>query len=156
MNDNLQDIIKQIKQAKKTVNQLDYRLELLYQNQWAEKVTNGYEVWRFQENGGIKLVKEQLEILNYQCPVCATKLTEESATIDHLKPKFKYLGKAISIDNMLVLCRSCNGGKGGRELKDWYKNLPPQWQKRLSVALKKIHGQMKLIELGLDKIKTKK
>lgn len=151
----MQDLIKQIRQTKKTVYQLDYQLELLYQNKWQEKVNNGYKVWRFLENGGVKLVREQLKILNCQCPVCGTSLTEESATIDHLQPKFKYLGKAISINNMLIMCRSCNGGKGKRELKDWYKNIPYKWQKRLYEAIKKIHGHMKLIELGLDTIKSK-
>ena len=101
---------------------------------------------------GIKLVKNQLKTLNYQCPICGVELTEKEATIDHLKPKYKYLGQAISTDNMLVMCRSCNGGKGRRELKDWYKNLPTQWQKRLYRAIKKIHGQIKLIELGLETI----
>jgi 5-methylcytosine-specific restriction endonuclease McrA len=155
MTDNLQDLIKQIRQTGRAVNKLNYQLELLYQNQWEEKVTNGYENWRFQEDGGVKLVREQLKILDYQCPVCGTMLTEKDATIDHLKPKFKYLGKANSTNNMLIMCRSCNGGKGGKELKDWYKNLPSSWQKRLYNAIKTIHGQIKLIELGLDTIKQK-
>ncbi|WP_373480902.1 HNH endonuclease [Geminocystis sp.] len=155
MEDDLQNLINDIKNTGKKIKQVNKKINSLYQIQRIEKVTNGYEVWRFQENGGVKLVKEQLIILNFECSVCGVKLTEKETTIDHLKPKYKYLGNALSTDNMLIMCRSCNGGKATKELKSWYQNLPSTWQKRLYEAIKKIHGYSKLIELGLQNIKSK-
>lgn len=153
MDKDIDKLIEDIEKTRKVARKLDYDIKLLYDQQYQKKVTNGYEKWRFQENGGIKLVRKQLQIFDNKCPVCSEKLTEKTATIDHLRPKFKYLGDAIKTDNMLIMCNSCNGAKGGKEIKDWYRNLPEAWQKRIINAIEKIHGKAMLIKLGLVEIR---
>lgn len=38
-------------------------------------------------------------------------------TVDHIKPRSKYPELALELENLRVLCRSCNSQKGNRELK---------------------------------------
>ncbi|MEM6613344.1 MAG: HNH endonuclease signature motif containing protein [Cyanobacteria bacterium P01_C01_bin.72] len=152
MNNNLNDLLEQVGKIKQSFKQLNYKTNILYQTQWQEKVANGYEVWRADPSGGLKLIKEQLPKLDYKCPVCSIPLTEESATIDHLLPKSKYLGQAIALDNMLVVCNPCNASKNNQEFAEWYLKLAPVSQARLSQAIAEIQGTVKLAEL-LDKNK---
>jgi 5-methylcytosine-specific restriction endonuclease McrA len=152
MNKDTEKLIKDIQKTRKLSKKLDYKIKILYSEQYQKKVKDGYEKWRCQEDGGIKFVRGQLQTFDNKCPVCHEKLTEKTATIDHLRPKFKYLGDALAIDNMLIMCNSCNGAKGGKEIKDWCKNLPEMWRKRTINAIEKIHGKSMLIKLGLVKI----
>ena len=73
----------------KSFKQLNYKVKVLYDVQWEEKVSQGYEKWRFDPNGGSKLVKEQLKKLDNKCPVCHAPLIEKSTTVDHLRPEIK-------------------------------------------------------------------
>ncbi|MBE9047321.1 HNH endonuclease [Pleurocapsales cyanobacterium LEGE 10410] len=104
-------------------------------------------MWRLSPEGGIRFVKQQLEILHHKCPVCHNPLTEKSATVDHLRPKSKYLGMAVDENNMLILCHSCNAAKNNQEFEDWYSKLPLVWQERIDKAITEIHGTIKLLEL---------
>ena len=153
MNSEFNILLTEVKKVKKGFKQLNHKVKISYDNQWAKKVTNGYEPWRFDSKGGLLLVKEQLIKLNYKCPVCYSPLTEESATVDHLRPKSKYLGLAMDERNMLVMCHSCNAAKNNKEFEEWYFNLPLEWRKRLDKAIKEIHGIVKLVELVPTKIK---
>ena len=152
MNKDTEKLIEGIEKTRKLAKKLDYKIKILYFEQYQKKVKDGYEKWRFQEDGGIKFVREQLKTFDNKCPVCHEKLTEKTATIDHLRPKFKYLGDSLVTDNMIIMCNSCNGAKGGKEIKDWCKNLPETWQKRIIDAIEKIHGKSMLIKLELLKI----
>ena len=147
MNSELEDLLDKVKQVKKSVKKLNYRVNVLYGIQWEEKVVNGYQKWRFDPEGGLKLVQEQLKKSDYKCPVCQDSLTEKSATIDHLHPKSKYLGAAVDLNNMLVMCHSCNSAKNNQEFEAWYSKLPSVWKNRLNRAIEDIHGTVKLIEL---------
>lgn len=147
MNSNLDDLLNDVKKVKKAFNRLNYRINVLYDTQWEEKVANGYQKWRFDSDGGVKLVKQQLKQLDHKCPVCHTPLAEKSTTVDHLRPKSKYLGAAIDKSNMLIMCHSCNSAKNNQEFEAWYLKLPPVWRNRLDQAIKEIHGTLKLIEL---------
>ena len=147
MNSNFNNLLKDLEKVKKAYKKLDYRTNVLYDAQWQEKVVNGYQKWRVKPDGGLKLVKEQLEKLNYKCPVCHISLTEKSTTLDHLNPKSKYLGAAVDPGNMLIMCHSCNSAKSNREFEVWYQKLPIVWQDRLNEAIITIHGMAKLIKL---------
>lgn len=147
MNNQLDLLLNEVKSLKKSFKQLDYKVKVLYDVQWNEKVTQGYEKWRFDHNGGLKLVKEQLKKLGNKCPVCYFPLTETSTTLDHLRPKSKYLGGAVDTRNMLIMCHSCNSAKNNQEFETWYLKLPLIWQDRLDRAIKEIHGTTKLVEL---------
>ena len=144
-------LLEEVKNLKKGFKQLNYKVNVLYDVQWQEKVSQGYEKWRFDLDGGLKLVQEQLEKLDRKCPVCHAPLTEKSATVDHLRPKSKYLGDAVDIRNMLIMCHSCNSAKNNQEFETWYLKLPLIWQERLDLAIEEIHGTAKLVELLSNK-----
>ena len=147
MNHQFQLLLTEIKSLKRNFRQLNYKTNVLYDVQWDEKVSQGYEKWRIDPDGGIKLVKEQLKKFDWKCPVCHVPLTERTATVDHLRPKSKYLGDAVDPHNMLIMCHSCNSAKNNQEFETWYLKLPAVWQDRLNIAIKEIHGTTKLVEL---------
>lgn len=47
---------------------------------------------------------------NYTCQICGTKLTPETANVDHIVPirKFKSFEAATTMDNLQTLCRKCH------------------------------------------------
>jgi hypothetical protein len=53
------------------------------------------------------------------CAECGCKIKRnDDVTIDHIKPRSKYPDLALKMDNLRVLCRSCNSRKGNREFED--------------------------------------
>ena len=43
---------------------------------------------------------------------------DSDITVDHIKPRSKYPELALEIENLRVLCRSCNSKKGGKEFEE--------------------------------------
>jgi 5-methylcytosine-specific restriction endonuclease McrA len=39
--------------------------------------------------------------------------------VDHIKPRWKYPELSLSFENLQVLCKDCNLGKGGWDETDW-------------------------------------
>lgn len=39
--------------------------------------------------------------------------------VDHIRPRSVYPGLALEISNLQVLCRTCNMGKGNKDITDW-------------------------------------
>jgi hypothetical protein len=144
---NFDSLLGEVKKLEKGIRNINHRVNILYDVQWEEKVKNGYQKWRLEPDGGVKLVREQLQEFGYKCPVCHAPLTEKSATLDHLYPKSKYLGSAVDVSNMLIMCQSCNSAKNNQEFVAWYSKLPIVWRNRLDLAIEEIHGVGKLIEL---------
>ncbi|MBN1692673.1 MAG: HNH endonuclease [Dehalococcoidales bacterium] len=51
------------------------------------------------------------------CAECGTNIIDDyNITVDHIKPRSKYPELSLSLDNLQVLCRSCNSRKGARDL----------------------------------------
>ncbi|WP_036489643.1 HNH endonuclease [Myxosarcina sp. GI1] len=147
MKESIKELIADIEQLEKDFKLLNYKTKLLYKIEYTEKVTEGYNKWRLEANGGLRVIKEQLEKLDYKCPLCRESLQESTATIDHLQPKSKYLGLANAPQNMLIMCRTCNSAKNNREFLEWYSKIPSTWKNRLCQAIREIHGDSKLVEL---------
>jgi hypothetical protein len=54
------------------------------------------------------------------CAECGRKITQNfDITIDHIKPRSRYPDLALKIENLRVLCRSCNSAKGNREFEEY-------------------------------------
>jgi RNA-directed DNA polymerase len=60
-----------------------------------------------------------LERDNYTCQYCGTKVTEDTAHIDHKKPfkRFKMPVNANRLSNLATSCRSCNQTKSDRQME---------------------------------------
>lgn len=52
-----------------------------------------------------------------RCVLC--KKNNTRLHIDHIKPRSKYPELAFEIDNLQVLCGTCNIGKGSWDETDW-------------------------------------
>ena len=58
------------------------------------------------------------EAWNWKCAYCDKELNKDTATIDHILPKFK--GGHNVKSNMICSCSKCNRLKGSNHLEDWY------------------------------------
>ncbi len=60
--------------------------------------------------------------------VCSTKGTEENPIqADHIAPKSLFPELSLDPDNMQIMCKDCNYGKGNRDRIDW---RPPNQETR--------------------------
>lgn len=54
------------------------------------------------------------------CAECGHRIIKNNdITVDHIKPRSKYPDSALRLDNLRVLCRSCNSKKGDRDLEEY-------------------------------------
>ena len=58
------------------------------------------------------------ESWNWKCAYCDKEVNKDTATIDHILPKFK--GGHNVKSNMICSCSKCNRLKGSHLLEDWY------------------------------------
>lgn len=74
------------------------------------------EAKRFYTSPEWKLLRKQIIKLHKNiCKNCEKVLTEKSdITIDHILPRSKFPDNALEMENMQILCRSCNSSKGNK------------------------------------------
>lgn len=54
------------------------------------------------------------------CDCCKNRGTSKNPLqVDHIKPRSKYPELELSLDNLQVLCKACNKGKGAWDETDW-------------------------------------
>ena len=70
------------------------------------------------KNARRKFRQSIFELWQWKCAYCDKELDTNSATIDHIVPKFK--GGHNVKSNMLCSCSSCNRSKGSTLLENWY------------------------------------
>ncbi len=70
------------------------------------------------QNARRKFRQSIFESWGWKCAYCEKDLDTNSATIDHILPKFK--GGHNVKSNMLCSCSSCNRSKGSVLLEEWY------------------------------------
>ena len=71
------------------------------------------------QNARRKFRQSIFESWEWKCAYCGEDLDIDSATIDHILPKFK--GGHNVKSNMLCSCSKCNRSKGSSLLEEWYK-----------------------------------
>ena len=74
------------------------------------------------------------ESWDWKCAYCDEKLKEDTATIDHIIPKFK--GGHSTRSNMCCACSNCNRLKGSTSLNDWYTPIYDYYCEKRLVKLK--------------------
>ena len=72
------------------------------------------------QNARRKFRQSIFESWGWKCAYCEKDLNTDSATIDHIIPKFK--GGHNVKSNMLCSCSSCNRSKGSVLLEEWYNS----------------------------------
>jgi 5-methylcytosine-specific restriction endonuclease McrA len=56
---------------------------------------------------------------SYICDFCRNTIwRSRDITVDHIKPRSKFPGLAMSLDNLLLACRRCNSSKGNKLLSE--------------------------------------
>ena len=70
------------------------------------------------QNARRKFRQSIFESWEWKCAYCGEDLDIDSATIDHILPKFK--GGHNVKSNMLCSCSKCNRSKGSLLLEEWY------------------------------------
>lgn len=60
----------------------------------------------------IKLRYKALVKFGKKCLLCGGKPPDVVLHVDHIKPRYRYPELALKLDNLQVLCASCNFGKG--------------------------------------------
>lgn len=65
---------------------------------------------------------------------CDSYLSKDTATIDHIKPKFK--GGKSTRNNMGACCTRCNANKGSRLVFDYYNETHPHYSEERASKIK--------------------
>lgn len=74
------------------------------------------------------------ESWGWKCMYCDTELTEQTATIDHIKPKFK--GGHSTRSNMGACCSKCNSRKGSQLVFDYFNENHPCYSEAKASKIK--------------------
>lgn len=62
---------------------------------------------------------------NNFCWYCRRELPPNELTIDHVFPRSK--GGDNDMDNIIMVCKSCNSSKSNMDLFEWYKEVRKEW-----------------------------
>ena len=71
---------------------------------------------------------------DWKCAYCGEELTPETATIDHIIPKFRG-GQHVRV-NMCCCCSPCNKAKATSKLEEWYTKENEHYCEERFVKLK--------------------
>lgn len=62
---------------------------------------------------------------NNFCWYCGKEMKANELTIDHVFPRSK--GGDNDMDNIIMVCKSCNSSKGNMDLFEWYAKIRKEW-----------------------------
>ena len=62
---------------------------------------------------------------NNLCWYCGKEMEPNQLTKDHVFPRSK--GGDNDMDNIIMVCKSCNSGKGKMDLFEWYATVRKEW-----------------------------
>ncbi len=90
-----------------------------------------------------------------ECIYCDSK---ENLSVEHILPRC-YGGPDIS-DNAIKVCKSCNSGKGGKRLYEWFglkhkDEVPRIAEGKYLKLLYELHNNLKTLEINKDELKIK-
>ena len=75
------------------------------------------------------------ESRGWKCMYCDIELTEQTATIDHIKPKFT--GGHSTRSNMGACCSKCNSNKGSQLVSDYFDESHPCYSEEKASKIKR-------------------
>ena len=62
---------------------------------------------------------------NNYCWYCGKEMEPSKLTKDHVFPRSK--GGANDMDNIIMVCKTCNSSKGNMDLFEWYAEIRKEW-----------------------------
>lgn len=62
---------------------------------------------------------------NNYCWYCGKEIEPSKLTKDHVFPRCK--GGADDMDNIIMVCKTCNSSKGKMDLFEWYEEVRQEW-----------------------------
>ena len=62
---------------------------------------------------------------NNYCWYCGKEMEPSKLTKDHVFPRSK--GEANDMDNIIMVCKTCNSSKGNMDLFEWYCEVRKEW-----------------------------
>lgn len=122
------------------------------------KAFKAYKEGRWNIHGLMQFNVAKIKENNF-CWYCGKEMDPKELTIDHVFSRSK--GGDNDMDNIIMVCKSCNSSKGNMDLFEWYATVRKEWPPLyiLTHYLKNIylyceeHGLMSKHSYELDKMK---
>lgn len=113
---NLQMLYVAIKEEKPKYDRLCYMIRA--------KAFKAYKDGRWNIHDLFEFNIEKIRTNNY-CWYCGKSMDPSQLTKDHVFPRIK--GGKDCLDNIIMVCKSCNSSKGKMDLFEWYEEMRNEW-----------------------------
>jgi len=113
---NLQMLFVAIKEGKTKYDRLCYMIRA--------KAFKAYKEGKWRIHDLFEFNIEKIKSNNY-CWYCGKKMAPNELTKDHVFPRVK--GGKECLDNIIMVCKTCNSSKGKRDLFEWYEEVREEW-----------------------------
>lgn len=88
------------------------------------KAFKAYKEGRWNIHDLLEFNIAKIKANNY-CWYCGKEMEPSQLTKDHVFPRIK--GGKDCIDNIIMVCKTCNSSKGKMDLFEWYKEIRNEW-----------------------------
>ena len=88
------------------------------------KAFKAYKKGRWQIHDLFEFNIEKIKSNNY-CWNCGKELSPSELTKGHVFPRVK--GGKDCLDNIIMVCKTCNSSKGKMDLFEWYEEVSEEW-----------------------------
>lgn len=113
---NLQMLFVAIKEGKPKYDRLCYMIRA--------KAFKAYKEGRWNIHDLFEFNIEKIKSNNY-CWYCGQEMEPSKLTKDHVFPRAK--GGKDCLDNIIMVCKTCNSSKGKMDLFEWYDEVRNEW-----------------------------
>jgi hypothetical protein len=105
------DILNAIAREARQINSEFHKIaKEAYQFTRSQYADPKYEAFRDSE-AGTAWRQQKLTECNYRCPICTKSINAHNSNIDHKHPRRYYPWLAWDVNNLWVICRTCNESK---------------------------------------------
>ena len=88
------------------------------------KAFKAYKDGRWKIHNLFEFNIEKIRANNY-CWYCGKEMEPSKLTKDHVFPRIK--GGKDCLDNIIMVCKTCNSSKGKMDLFEWYEEVRKEW-----------------------------
>lgn len=113
---NLQMLFVAIKEDKAKYDRMCYMIRA--------KAFKAYKEGRWKIHNLFEFNIEKIRTNNY-CWYCGKEMEPSKLTKDHVFPRIK--GGKDCLDNIIMVCKTCNSSKGKMDLFEWYEEVRKEW-----------------------------